>query len=119
MGKRGAGGKITYRCLALLAFLFVYLPLDAFDADATDTFDGGIVQVRVQAGDEAVNSALQPAVILHEFPKPFTGLCALTLALESIPSFFVLRESLPLPRSDDPHVASPASAKLPVHPVLV
>lgn len=119
MEDEDAGGVRRRWCLALLIFLFVYIPLDAFDADTSDTFDGGVVQVKVQAGEDAVHSALQPAVILQEFPKPLTGLCALTLVLGPIPSFLVLRESLPLPRSDDPHVASPPSAKLPVHPVLV
>ena len=91
-------------CLPLLVFLFLYLPLDAFDADTCDTFDEGIVQVRVQAGEDALNPVAHPVVILPEVPRAGDGLRAVGSVSEPICTISVTRKPFSLPRSDDPHV---------------
>ncbi len=106
-------------CLAFLIFLFVYLPLDAFDADAFDTFDGGIVQVRVQAEEDAVNLVLHPVVIFAEAPRVATGLQPVVPVPEPICTLPVTSKSSNLPRSDDPHVAISHSVKSPARLVIV
>ena len=97
--------------LALLVFLFVYLPLDAFDADTSDTFDESVVQVRVQAGEDAIHSVLRPVVIVSEIPKAADGFHAVAHLSQPICTLPVTRKPFSLPRSDDPHVASPLRVK--------
>ena len=115
----GRGSRSRCWRLALLVFLFVYLPLDAFDGDAFDTFDGGVVQVRVQAGEDAVNLVLHPVVIFAEAPRAATGLQPVAPATEPICTLPVTRKFSNLPRSDDPHVASPLPVKCPARLVIV
>ena len=105
--------------LALLVFLFIFIPLDAFDADTCDTFDGSVVQVRIQAGEDDVHSALHPVVIISEVPKATSGLRAVAHLSEMIYTLPVTRKPFSLPRSDDPHVASPPPVKSLLLPLFV
>ncbi|MBI3780759.1 MAG: hypothetical protein HY278_06865 [candidate division NC10 bacterium] len=107
----GTGSKSRCWRLALLVFLLVYLPLDAFDADTSDTFDESVVQVRVQAGEDAIHSVLHPVVIVSEIPKAADGFHAVAHLSLPICTLPVTRKPFSLPRSDDPHVASPLPVK--------
>ncbi len=91
--------------LVFLLFLFVYLPLDALDADMSDTFEGSVIQVRIQAGEDAVSSLPHPAVILLDVPDPVTVLRALAPLPKPTCGLLITRRSFGLPRSDGPHVA--------------
>ncbi len=115
MADEGTGWSRRPFCLAFLVFLFVYLPLDAFDFDASDTFDEGIVQVRVQAGEDALNSQLHPAVIFLGVPCAVAELHGIAPISKPICRLPISRNSCSLPRSDDPHVTSPHSVEFPAH----
>ena len=113
MRNGGTGSETRRWCFALLVFLLVYLPLDAFDADASDTFDGSLVQVQVQADDDTVHSVPHPVVTTPEAPRAASGLRAVAQLSEPICTILVTRKPFGLPRSDDPHVASPLPSGLP------
>lgn len=115
MENENAGESRRRVCLAFLAFLLVYLPLDAFDFDMSDTFDGGVVQVRVQAGEDAVNSLPHPAVIIPGVPCAVAELHGIDSLSKPICRLPIARNSFSLPRSDDPHVTSPHSVAFPAH----
>lgn len=107
------------RRFALVVFLFVYLPLDAFDADTFDTFEAGVVQVRVEEGNDAVHSALHPMVAVPEAPLGAVALHAVAPASDPICTLPVTRKPFSLPRSDDPHVTSSQPAKSTAYPLIV
>jgi hypothetical protein len=111
MEEEDTGRGNRRRRLAFLVFLLVYLPLDAFDADTSDTFDESVVQVRVQAGEDAIHSVLHPVVIVSEIPKAADGFHAVAHLSLPICTLPVTRKPFSLPRSDDPHVASPLRVK--------
>ena len=115
----GTGSRSRCWRLALLVFLLVYLPLDAFDGDAFDTFDGSLVQVRVRAGEDAVHLVLHPVVISAEVPKAAAGLHSVAPASQPICTLPVTRKPFSLPRSDDPHVAFSPSVKSRARLVIV
>lgn len=104
---------------ALVVFLFVYLPLDALDADTFDTFEVGVVQVRVQEGNDTVHSALHPMVAVPEARLGAVALHAVAPASDPICTLPVTRKPFSLPRSDDPHVASSQPAKSATYPPVV
>ena len=104
-------------CFVFLVFLFVYLPLDACDADTSDTFDGGVVQVRIRAGEDAVNSLPHPASILLDVPDPVTVLRAIAPVPKPTRKLLISRKSFSLPRSDDPRMVLSPPIKSPTHPL--
>ncbi len=114
MEEEDTGRGNRRRRLAFLVFLLVYLPLDAFDADTSDIFDESVVQVRVQAGEDAIHSVLHPVVIVSEIPKAADGFHAVAHLSLPICTLSVTRKPFSLPRSDDPHVAFSHSVKPPL-----
>jgi len=104
---------------ALVVFLFVYLPLDALDADAFDAFEAGAVQVRMEEGNDAVHSVLHPMVAVPEAPLGAIALHAVAPASAPTRTLPVTRKPFSLPRSDDPHVASSQPAKSAAYPLVV
>lgn len=114
---RSGWGARCWR-LGLLAFLLVYLPLDACDADTSDTFEGGVVQIRTLADADADHTPHPPVLIVPEFATAAVGFHAVTPPSEPILAFPVARKPFSLPRSDDPHVTSLPPVKTPRLPFL-
>ena len=104
MGSEANARDSMHWCLVLLLFLLVYLPLDAFDADAFDTFEGSIVQVRVRANEDSGASALSLAVRLPEGAWAIVDVCAWAPPSAPTCPLPVTHKTVNLPRCDDPHV---------------
>lgn len=107
-----------YRCLMLLLFLFVHLPLDACDADTCDAFEGGVVQVRGRASEPTVHPILHPAVNVPEIPRAVVELRMLASVSKPVITLPITRRTFHLPRPDDPHVAPLGPVKSPAYPFV-
>ncbi len=115
MEENGNGRVRARPHLLLLVFLLIYIPLDAFDADTSDTFDEGVVEVRVKVGGGGVHSVLHLLAVVPEVPGAATTLHAVASVSEPTRTVIVARKPFNLPRSDDPHVATAPRVTSPAH----